>query len=74
MIKTFFAGLYARIVAKRVYAWAARPHETQEKVFSQLLAGARDTAFGRDHGFDRIRTYEDFRSRVPVRDYGALRS
>ncbi len=74
MIKTFFAGLYARIVAKRVYAWAARPHEAQEKVFSQLLAGARDTAFGRDHGFDRIRTYEDFRSRVPVRDYEALRS
>jgi hypothetical protein len=28
--------------------------------------------FGKDHDFDSIRTYEDFKSRVPIRDYEGL--
>src|SRR5690606_37023911 len=31
------------------------------------------TAFGKDHGFDGIRTHEEFRQQVPVRDYEGLR-
>ena len=73
VIKTFFAGLYARVIAKRVYKWASRPHETQLKVFSDLISEARETSFGKDHNFDEIRTYEDFVRRVPIRDYEGLR-
>ena len=74
MIKTFLAGLYARAVAARIKRWASRPHETQQRVFSELISGARETAFGKDHNFDEIRSHEDFVARVPVRDYEGLRA
>ncbi len=32
-----------------------------------------DTAFGRAHGFDRVRTIDDYRAAVPIRTYEELR-
>ena len=57
MIKTFFAGLYARRVAGRVKRWASRPHETQQKVFSELISASRQTSFGQDHNFEAAKLY-----------------
>ncbi len=34
-----------------------------------LIASNRDTAFGKAHHFDKIKTYEDFKSRVPIQSY-----
>src|SRR5579863_1240380 len=45
----------------------------QQKTFGYLIAQAKGTAFGRDHHFESIRTYEDFKRQVPVRDYEDLR-
>lgn len=73
-IKSVFAIPFAKHMRKRVYKWALQPHRTQEKVFHKLISKAKDTAFGRDHGFHQIKTYSDFRSRVPVNDYEGLRS
>ena len=73
MIKSFFARLYAKRIAHKVYKWAARPHETQEEVFRSLIEGARKTAFGKDHDFANISTYQDYVSHVPVRDYEGLK-
>ncbi|MGF7078230.1 GH3 auxin-responsive promoter family protein [Mucilaginibacter sp. UYCu711] len=44
----------------------------QQKVFEQLIERANTTAFGRDHYFGDIKTYEDFKRLVPVRDYEEL--
>ena len=46
---------------------------TQDEVLSRLIARGRDTAFGREHGFDRIDSLADFQRRVPLRDYEQLR-
>lgn len=73
VIKSFFARLYAKRIAKKVRKWASRPHETQQEVFRNLISGARNTAFGKDHGFADIKTYQDYASRVPVRDYEGLK-
>jgi hypothetical protein len=43
--------------------------KVQEQTLFELLQRARETQFGRDHGFSRIRTVEDFQQAVPVRDY-----
>lgn len=51
-----------------------KPAETQEKIFRTLLSKAAGTAFGKDHGFKDIKTYEDFKKAVPIRDYEGLRS
>lgn len=45
----------------------------QEKVFRKLIRKARHTIFGKDHWFREIKTYDDFISRVPVRDYEAMK-
>jgi hypothetical protein len=46
-----------------------RPREVQEALLRDLLAYQAETAFGRDHRFDGVRTVEDFRHRIPVAGY-----
>ncbi|RWY50321.1 GH3 auxin-responsive promoter family protein [Mucilaginibacter gilvus] len=45
----------------------------QQKTFSNLIHDAKGTAFGTDHNFGSINSYEDFKKQVPVRDYEELR-
>ena len=73
-VKSVFAVPFAKQVRRRVYKWAYQPHRTQEKVFKKIIAKAKNTAFGKDHHFDKIKAYEDFRDYVPVHDYEGLRS
>ncbi|CAA0233600.1 GH3 auxin-responsive promoter family protein [Tenacibaculum maritimum] len=73
-IKSKLAIPFARQVKKQVYKWAYNPHKTQEKVFQYLINKAKKTAFGKDHNFSKIKTYEDFKKYVPIHDYEGLRS
>jgi hypothetical protein len=64
--------LIARPVRRRLAAFEAathRPRELQEALLRDLLAHHADTAFGRDHRFDAIRTPADFARQLPVADY-----
>ncbi len=63
---------FAKIVVKKQQKWAARPLETQQKEFQKLIKTGRKTVFGKDHGFDAIRSYADFKRQVPIRDYEGL--
>ncbi|QOD60056.1 GH3 auxin-responsive promoter family protein [Polaribacter haliotis] len=72
-IKSFFAIPFAKFATKKVQKWAKNPFETQEKVFKNLISEASKTAFGKDHNFDKIVTYEDFKKHVKVTDYEGLR-
>lgn len=49
-----------------------RATDTQDRLLAGLLARSRDCEFGRQHQFDAIRTYDDYRSRVPVQRYEAF--
>jgi len=72
-IKSVFAIPFAKRVTKRVFKWANNPHETQEKVFQKLILKAKNTAFGKDHDFKNITSYNDFKNRVKIQDYEGLR-
>lgn len=72
-IKAALSKPFAKLIAKRINKWASQPVETQEKVFQNLLKEAKNTVFGKDHKFNTITSYEDFKALVPVRDYEALR-
>ena len=48
------------------------PAETQADVLRRLLARNADSAYGRAHGCAKIRSYEQFRARVPIVDYDDL--
>ena len=72
-IKSFLAIPFAKIIRKKVYKWANNPLETQEKVFQMLVKTAKNTVFGKNHGFENIKTYSDFKKRVQVTDYEGLK-
>ena len=59
-------------MVKKQREWAAKPVETQQKEFQKLITVGKQTIFGKDHGFEAIASYEDFKKQVPVRDYEAL--
>lgn len=72
-LKSFGAKLFARIVVSKMKHWMEHPVETQQKVFIALLAQAQQTTFGKDHGFNTIKTHADFVKKVPIRDYEDLK-
>ena len=72
-VKAFAARLFASLVHQRSARWIKYPEVAQERTFRQLIHEGQKTRFGRDHRFEEIRTYQDFASRVPVRDYEALK-
>src|SRR5690606_34082077 len=61
-------------IQRRTDSWASRPEETQQKVYRDLISRAKETRFGKNHGFEEITSPEDFAKKVPVRDYEELRS
>lgn len=72
-LKSFFAIPIAKLAVKQVYKWANNPHKTQDKVFKDLISKAKNTAFGKDHDFKNISSYNDFKNRVKVQDYEGLK-
>ena len=59
--------LYARF--RRARLKREQPAAAQQAELLKLVAQARHTKFGREHGFDRIRSVADFQLRVPLRSY-----
>ncbi len=72
-VRSVLSKPFAKRIAKQQRKWSLKPMETQQAVFDQIISKATPTAFGKDHGFGDIRSYEDFKRQVPVRDYEALR-
>lgn len=72
-IKSFSAKIFAAYIQKKIDHWASRPEETQKKVFQTLIKRAAQTKFGKDHDFSKIRNFNDFAQRVPIRDYEELK-
>ena len=64
---------FAKQIARRIDRWSADAVNAQQQIQRELVATARHSAFGRDHRFDRITSYEAFREQVPIRDYEDLK-
>ena len=64
LVLAFYSG---RI--KAMERMATQAQAMQEQQLSRLVARARNTQFGQEHGFDKIKTYADFVQAVPVTDY-----
>ncbi len=73
MLKSFLAKIYAKTTAKKVYRWVNNPIEAQKQVFEDLISTAKQTTFGRDHHFEKIKTHKDFKKSVPIKDYEDLK-
>ncbi|WP_372795515.1 GH3 auxin-responsive promoter family protein, partial [Lutibacter sp.] len=72
-IKSTLAKPFAKLIATKFYKQSNNAVEIQQKVFKDLIAQANNTSFGKDHNFSDIKSYEDFKRQVPIRDYEALK-
>ena len=48
------------------------PIEVQQELFERLISTAKNTEFGKEHGFSGIKSLNDYRNNVPVRNYEVL--
>jgi hypothetical protein len=54
-------------------AASRNPRRTQEQLLGNLIRKNHDTRFGRDHRFGDIRSPDDFRANVAIREYEGFR-
>ena len=62
------AKFHAEGVTRRFRKALASARETQARLLREILAASAESTFGHRHDFGRIRTYEDFTARVPVKE------
>jgi len=73
-LKAALSKPFAAYVVRGIGKWKRDAVGAQQRVMRHLVEQASSTAFGKDHDFAGIRSYEDFKQRVPVRDYEELRN
>ncbi len=72
-IRSSLAKPFASYVVSQTYKWASRPGLVQEETRRTIVRQARNTVFGKDHHFEAIRSYDDFKRLIPIRDYEQLK-
>jgi hypothetical protein len=72
-LKAVLSKLFAAWVNRDINHMRKNAVALQQQTLHQLISTAKNTKFGKDHNFDNIHTYEDFKLYVPVRDYEDLR-
>ena len=72
-IKSLLSKPFAAFVVWQMQKWKKNSIAAQDKVFNQLIGKAKETSFGKDHHFADIKTYNDFKKNVPLREYEELR-
>lgn len=63
------------IMKKRIHEvelFIKYPHEVQTEVFFNLIETAKNTEFGKKHGFEDIINLKQFRERVPIQSYNDI--
>ncbi|RYE11871.1 MAG: hypothetical protein EOP44_00210, partial [Sphingobacteriaceae bacterium] len=72
-IKAALSKPFAFFVSWQINRLRKNAVKFQDKIFVDLIKTGIKTAFGRDHHFAEIKTYEDFKKLVPIRDYEELK-
>lgn len=72
-LKATLSKLFAAWVNRDINYMRQNAVALQQLTLHKLVNHAGGTAFGKDHHFENIHTYEDFKLNVPVRDYEDLR-
>lgn len=72
IIKSLTVKIFASIIQRKIIHWSIYPVQTQNKIFHILLNIAKNTYFGKVHSLNKIRTYEEFKKAVPIRNYEGI--
>jgi hypothetical protein len=72
-IKSLLAKPFAGVVQRQINKEQLSAVEDQQSILNQLVKIGKLTLFGKEHGLDQVKTYEDFKKAVPIRDYEAFK-
>ncbi len=72
-VKAALSKPFAAFAVWQINKWKKNAVAAQDKILQNLIAQAKDTAFGKDHQFSSIKNYHDFKKNVPVQDYEGLK-
>jgi hypothetical protein len=73
---TIINSVFAWFMKKRIHQielFQKYPNEVQEEWFEQLIAGAANTEWGREHHYRSIENVSQFKQRVPIQTYDTLK-
>ena len=45
------------------------PHDVQAELLFKIVETAKNTDFGKKHGFEKIKNYEQFKNQIPINKY-----
>jgi hypothetical protein len=72
-IRSFLAKPYASIIHSKIRKGMGTAVADQHSILQQLLKVGSRTVIGKNLNMSDVRSYDEFRQAVPVRDYEALR-
>ena len=72
-MKSVLIYLFAKYVSYKNGFWKKNPVLVQEKTLKKLISEAKNTEFGKDHGFEKISSYKQWVKNVPIRDYEGIK-
>jgi len=72
-LKSLLAKPFAQYIYKQIQKSRHTAVHDQEEILKSLVKTGKGTEFGKDHDFQNIGNYEDFKARVPIRDYEQLK-
>ena len=68
-LKSLLAKPFALYVYKQIKKGMSTAVEDQQTIFQDLIKTGAQTVFGKDHHLQDVKTYEDFKQSVRIRDY-----
>src|SRR5918993_908947 len=72
--KSFLAKPFSSYVYKQVRKGMLTAVDDQEAILRELLKTGAKTIFGADHHLKDVKTYEEYKQAVPIRDYENFKS
>jgi hypothetical protein len=72
-LKSLLARPFASFIYGKIKKEAQNAVADQQKIFTALIKAGVNTQFGKDHGFNKIPSYDAFKKAVPLRDYEQLK-
>tara|TARA_Y100000589_G_scaffold332302_1_gene391509 strand:- start:65903 stop:67405 length:1503 start_codon:yes stop_codon:yes gene_type:complete len=72
-IKAALSKPFAKYIRKKLDKLNAKAVESQQEMMQYLLKNGKNTLFGKEHQFEKISDYEEFKQHIPVVDYEQLK-
>ncbi|WP_185881830.1 GH3 auxin-responsive promoter family protein [Blattabacterium cuenoti] len=69
----YFTSVFLKRRIKRIESIIRHPIDIQYKLIHQLIGYAKNTEFGKKHGFHDIKKYQQFSERIPICKYTDLK-